>query len=95
MLRLYVRFYLAMLASLAVFGLAAAALWHLAGGPMERELARAGVEHLRLPLATKNPLQIRRNAAALVDIIRRYKIDEHITDRDMEAFKKSLQLEFD
>ena len=27
--------------------------------------------------------------------IRRYKIDEHITDRDMEAFKKSLQLEFE
>jgi hypothetical protein len=27
--------------------------------------------------------------------IRRYKIDEHITDRDMEAFKKSLELEFE
>ena len=45
------------------------------GGPMERELARAGVEHIRLPLASKNPLTIRRNAAALVDIIRRHKID--------------------
>jgi glycosyltransferase involved in cell wall biosynthesis len=45
------------------------------GGPMERELARAGVEHLRLPLASKNPLQMRRNASALADIIRRYKID--------------------
>ena len=46
-----------------------------AGGPMERELARAGVEHIRLPLTAKNPLAIRRNAAALADIIRRYKID--------------------
>jgi glycosyltransferase involved in cell wall biosynthesis len=46
-----------------------------AGGPMERELARAGVEHIYLPLASKNPLKIRRNAAALVEIIRRYKID--------------------
>jgi glycosyltransferase involved in cell wall biosynthesis len=46
-----------------------------AGGPMERELARAGIEHIRLPLAAKNPLAIRRNAAALVDIIRQHKID--------------------
>jgi glycosyltransferase involved in cell wall biosynthesis len=45
------------------------------GGPMERELIRAGVEHINLPLASKNPLAIRRNTAALVDIIRRYKID--------------------
>ncbi|HZK89178.1 MAG TPA: glycosyltransferase family 4 protein [Stellaceae bacterium] len=45
------------------------------GGPMERELARAGVEHIPLPLASKNPLTIRQNAAALVDIIRRYRID--------------------
>ena len=46
-----------------------------AGGPMERELARAGATHITLPLASKNPLVIRRNAAALVEIIRRYKID--------------------
>jgi glycosyltransferase involved in cell wall biosynthesis len=45
------------------------------GGPMERELARAGVEHIQLPLASKNPLTIRRNAEALVDIIRQRKID--------------------
>lgn len=45
------------------------------GGPMERELARAGVEHITLPLASKNPLTIRRNAKALVEIIRRNKID--------------------
>jgi glycosyltransferase involved in cell wall biosynthesis len=46
-----------------------------AGGPMVRELARAGVEHIQLPLASKNPLTIRRNCTALVDIIREYKID--------------------
>jgi hypothetical protein len=27
--------------------------------------------------------------------IRRYKIDEHITDADMDAFKKTLELEFE
>jgi glycosyltransferase involved in cell wall biosynthesis len=46
-----------------------------AGGPMERELARAGATHIRLPLTAKSPLAIRRNAAALVDIIRQHKID--------------------
>ena len=35
MLRLYLRFYLTLLASLALLGAAAAVLWHLAGGPME------------------------------------------------------------
>jgi glycosyltransferase involved in cell wall biosynthesis len=46
-----------------------------AGGPLERELARAGVEHIKLPLASKNPLVMRRNTRALIDIIRRYRID--------------------
>ena len=46
-----------------------------AGGPMERELTRVGVKHITLPLASKNPLAIRRNADALVEIIRRHKID--------------------
>jgi glycosyltransferase involved in cell wall biosynthesis len=46
-----------------------------AGGPMERELTRAGARHFRLPLASKNPLVMRRNIAALIDIIRRQKID--------------------
>ena len=36
-----------------------------AGGPMVRELERAGAMHVTLPLATKNPLGIRRNGAAL------------------------------
>ena len=46
-----------------------------AGGPMERELARAGAKHITLPLDTKNPWAIRRNARALAEIARRYKID--------------------
>jgi glycosyltransferase involved in cell wall biosynthesis len=45
------------------------------GGPMERELARVGARHLKLPLASKNPLVMRRNAAALTEIIRGHKID--------------------
>src|SRR5712691_9870524 len=45
------------------------------GGPMENQLARVGARHLKLPLASKNPLVMRRNAAALTEIIRRHKID--------------------
>jgi glycosyltransferase involved in cell wall biosynthesis len=45
------------------------------GGPMEHQLARLGVRHLKLPLASKNPLVMRRNAAALIEIVRRHKID--------------------
>src|SRR6266404_6677074 len=33
-----------------------------AGGPMEGQLARAGARHIKLPLASKNPLVMRRNA---------------------------------
>ncbi len=36
MLRLYLRFYLALLASLVLFGLATATLWHFTGGSMEQ-----------------------------------------------------------
>src|SRR5260370_30239055 len=46
-----------------------------AGGPLEREIGRAGATHLTLPLASKNPLLIRRNAAALARMIRRLGID--------------------
>jgi glycosyltransferase involved in cell wall biosynthesis len=46
-----------------------------AGGPLEREVARAGSTHLTLPLASKNPLRLRRNAAALVRLIGRLGID--------------------
>jgi glycosyltransferase involved in cell wall biosynthesis len=45
------------------------------GGPMEHQLRRAGAHHLTLPLASKNPLVMRRNVAALAEVIRRYKID--------------------
>jgi glycosyltransferase involved in cell wall biosynthesis len=46
-----------------------------AGGPMEHLLARAGAQHVKLPLASKNPLVMHRNVAALVQIVRRGKID--------------------
>ena len=46
-----------------------------AGGPLERDVVRAGSTHLTLPLASKNPLQLRRNAAALARLIRRFGID--------------------
>src|SRR5437764_13447895 len=42
---------------------------------MEKELARVGAQHITLPLASKNPLVIRRNANALAEIIRRCGID--------------------
>jgi len=45
------------------------------GGPMEHQLTRLGVRHLTLPLASKNPLVMRRNTAALIQIIRGCKID--------------------
>jgi glycosyltransferase involved in cell wall biosynthesis len=46
-----------------------------AGGPMERQLSRAGVQHVQLSLGSKNPLLIRRNTKALIEIIRRCRID--------------------
>jgi glycosyltransferase involved in cell wall biosynthesis len=46
-----------------------------AGGPMERELARAGATHVTLPLATKSPFGIRRNARALIEVIRQHRVD--------------------
>ncbi len=39
------------------------------GGPMTRELDRAGVEHIKLTLDTKNPWTIWRNADRLAEII--------------------------
>ena len=45
------------------------------GGPMVRELDRAGILHLTLPLASKNPLVIRRNARRLAEIIRERRVD--------------------
>jgi glycosyltransferase involved in cell wall biosynthesis len=46
-----------------------------AGGPMEGLVTRAGGRHIKLPLAAKNPLALRRNARALVEIIRANRID--------------------
>ncbi len=46
-----------------------------AGGPLEHFIARRGGVHLRLPLASKNPLVMRRNIAALGAAIRDYQID--------------------
>src|SRR3954451_22349663 len=45
------------------------------GGPMERQLARVGAYHIGLPLASKNPIIMRRNASALKHILRKYRID--------------------
>jgi glycosyltransferase involved in cell wall biosynthesis len=45
------------------------------GGPLEHEIARARATHLTLPLASKNPLVMRRNTVALVRLIRRLGID--------------------
>lgn len=46
-----------------------------AGGPMVHELERAGITHITLPLTTKNPLKILRNARALAAVIRDHKVD--------------------
>jgi glycosyltransferase involved in cell wall biosynthesis len=65
--------------TLDLAGALAAAGWTAyvasAGGPMEHQLARVGARHLKLPLASKNPLVMRRNAAALTEIIRHHRID--------------------
>ncbi|HMD64518.1 MAG TPA: glycosyltransferase family 4 protein [Stellaceae bacterium] len=45
------------------------------GGPLERDVARAGATHLTLPLASKNPVLMRRNTAALVRLIRHLGVD--------------------
>lgn len=45
------------------------------GGPMTRELERGGARHILLPLASKNPLTIRRNAARLAELIRSEGVD--------------------
>jgi glycosyltransferase involved in cell wall biosynthesis len=46
-----------------------------AGGPMVRELERAGAEHITLPLNTKNPMAMRRNAETLAALIREQNVD--------------------
>lgn len=41
------------------------------GGPLVRELDRAGAEHIALPLNTKNPRRVKDNIALIADVIRR------------------------
>ncbi len=45
------------------------------GGPLERELKRLGVEHIKLPLASKNPLVMRANVGRLARLIDARKVD--------------------
>ncbi len=46
-----------------------------AGGEMVHELTRAGVDHAALPLASKNPVTIYRNAGRLSKLIARHAVD--------------------
>ncbi|MCH8154428.1 MAG: glycosyltransferase family 4 protein [Proteobacteria bacterium] len=46
-----------------------------AGGPMEYELKRAGIAHVKLPLASKNPVVMYRNVARLVGLIEAHDVD--------------------
>jgi glycosyltransferase involved in cell wall biosynthesis len=45
------------------------------GGPMVREVERAGAVHVTLPVASKNPLVVRANIGRLADQIERHTID--------------------
>ncbi len=45
------------------------------GGPMVREIERAGALHVELPLASKNPFTMRRNVERLAQLVRRERID--------------------
>lgn len=52
------------------------------GGPMENDLKRAGALHLKLPVASKNPIVIYRNIQRLERIIESYKVDVvHVRSR--------------
>jgi glycosyltransferase involved in cell wall biosynthesis len=46
-----------------------------AGGPMVREIERAGARHVELPLGSKNPFTMRGNIERLAQLIRRERID--------------------
>lgn len=61
--------------ALALAKAGATALVASEGGPMARELERAGITHLTLPLKSKNPLVIHRNAARLEKVIREHGVD--------------------
>ncbi|MGE3476471.1 MAG: glycosyltransferase family 4 protein [Rhodospirillaceae bacterium] len=44
------------------------------GGPLVRELDRAGAEHIVLPLNTKNPKRVKENIARIAEVIRAEKV---------------------
>ncbi len=46
-----------------------------AGGPMARELDRYGAKHIQMPVQSKNPLTMRRNATRLGKLIAQYGVD--------------------
>ncbi|HTY67452.1 MAG TPA: glycosyltransferase family 4 protein [Alphaproteobacteria bacterium] len=46
-----------------------------AGGPMVREIERAGATHVVLPVDSRNPLVVRRNIGRLADLITLHRID--------------------
>ena len=58
----------------AIADAGARALVASAGGPMADLVERAGGRHVTLPLKTKNPLGIWRNAAALTNLVRDQKV---------------------
>jgi glycosyltransferase involved in cell wall biosynthesis len=58
----------------AIAGSGMTALVASAGGPMVQQIQQAGGIHLTLPLATKSPLGIWRNAAALEALIRTHRV---------------------
>src|SRR5690606_12045963 len=45
------------------------------GGPRVHELARAGAEHIRMPVHSKNPLTMWRNIGRLNALIKKEKVD--------------------
>ena len=45
------------------------------GGRMVYELTKQGIRHITLPVYSKNPLTIRRNATLLANIIKEYNVD--------------------
>ena len=45
------------------------------GGPMVRELARLGVEHVELPLDSRNPIVMRANVGRLLRLIEHHGVD--------------------
>lgn len=61
--------------ALALAAAGATPLVASSGGGLARELDRAFIRHITLPLATKNPLKIRRNAGILARLIRELKVD--------------------